>query len=813
MLRISTFPFARLSALALATSIALTGCYEQGSSLLVGRAVLPAATFADGPTSGRHLGAGPINGQAVPFVNKQPVQGFSAVLNNGDGSFLVMSDNGFGSLENSADYNLRLYRITPDFKTTKGGSGEIAVGNFIELKDPNKKIPFTITNHFTSERVLTGADFDIESVQRAPDGSLWFGDEFGPFLIHTDANGVVLDAPIPLPDLNNPGKFIRAPQNPLQEEASAVRIMNAVTRHAELHGGTRTPVFSPYHVMLADNNTANDHYARGAASPADLKAAASDVFNITSLKNAGYPVVSWTVNDKPRMLELLQLGVSGIISDRPDLLLEAVQEFNGGQYLRVDGLIDGSKLDAQGHRGGRNLRPENTLPAMEVALDNLMITLETDSGVSQDKVALLAHDPYVEPEKCRRTDGGDFSAPVLIKNLTAAEIQSTFICDKLFRGESQLNDQALSPVSVAFAASRSIHPYAMPQLQQLFDFVDAYVSYYRDGAGSSHPQAALRWKNAAQVRFNIETKINPRSDLDIHGNVYKDRTLAPAVFTDVIAGLISSNGLAARADVQSFDFRTLLDVQARFPAIRTVYLFGDFPIFAGADSDDGTNLQDENGANSPWLAGLFWPYRETTLTSPFKAQGSGGFEGMALSKDGKKLLPLLEKPLTGGTLQELLIHEFDLASKQYTGKFYRYLLDARGAAIGDFIMTDKKHGLIIERDNTQGDLNGFKTVQEITLGKSGEPVEKSLRVDLMQITDKFGLAQPSLPGDVGVGSETFAFPFTTIEDLVLLDNDTLGVINDNNFPFSLGRHPSAGAPDDNEFILLKLPPKLLVKKK
>src|SRR5262245_30139594 len=75
---------------------------------LVGRAVLDAATFAPGPTSGEQLGNSPINGQPVPFIDKQPIQGFSAVLDNGDGTFSVMSDNGYGSLENSADFNLRV---------------------------------------------------------------------------------------------------------------------------------------------------------------------------------------------------------------------------------------------------------------------------------------------------------------------------------------------------------------------------------------------------------------------------------------------------------------------------------------------------------------------------------------------------------------------------------------------------------------------------------------------------------------------------------------------------------------------------------
>jgi hypothetical protein len=190
---------------------------------LVGRAILPATTFADGPTSGSQIGKAAINGVNLPFINKQPVQGFSAVLDNGDGSFLVMSDNGFGSLENSADYHLRVYSIRPDFKTKQGGTGNIKVDGFIELSDPNRLIPFAITHELTSKRVLTGADFDIESFQKAPDGSFWFGDEFGPFLLHTNAQGVLLDAPISLPDFDNPGKEIRSPQNPFNKEDSVVR--------------------------------------------------------------------------------------------------------------------------------------------------------------------------------------------------------------------------------------------------------------------------------------------------------------------------------------------------------------------------------------------------------------------------------------------------------------------------------------------------------------------------------------------------------------------------------------------------------------
>ena len=51
-------------------------------------------------------------------------------------------------------------------------------------------------------------------------------------------------------------------------------------------------------------------------------------------------------------------------------------------------------------------------------------------------------------------------------------------------------------------------------------------------------------------------------------------------------------------------------------------------------------------------------------------------------------------------------------------------------------------------------------------------------------------------------ADTFTFPFQTIEDVVILDDRTLGVLNDNNFPFSSGRTP--GQPDNDEFITIRL---------
>jgi hypothetical protein len=168
---------------------------------LKGFASLPADTFAMGPASGKDVSA---NGRTGPFAQGQPVQGFSAVQFADQNTFWFMADNGFGSKNNSSDFLLRIYRVDPNFRGTEDGDGSVKLGEtFIQLADPDQKIPFPIVNDSTSERLLTGADFDIESFTLAPDGTIWIGDEFGPYLLHFDASGKLLDAPISTPNITN----------------------------------------------------------------------------------------------------------------------------------------------------------------------------------------------------------------------------------------------------------------------------------------------------------------------------------------------------------------------------------------------------------------------------------------------------------------------------------------------------------------------------------------------------------------------------------------------------------------------------------
>ena len=186
------------------------------SPTLVGRAVLPFDTFAGGPPAGAFVVPSTQNGVTFPLP-EQPVEGFSGIIGGRHrGEYLAMADNGFGSKANSPDFLIRAYFVRPHFKTPRGGSGDVRVGEFISFRDPGHKLTFPIVNEGTRSRLLTGADIDPESIQRGPTGDLWVGDEFGPWILHFDRHGRLLDAPYEVAG-------IKSPNNPTLNGATATQ--------------------------------------------------------------------------------------------------------------------------------------------------------------------------------------------------------------------------------------------------------------------------------------------------------------------------------------------------------------------------------------------------------------------------------------------------------------------------------------------------------------------------------------------------------------------------------------------------------------
>lgn len=206
-----------------------------------------------------------------------------------------------------------------------------------------------------------------------------------------------------------------------------------------------------------------------------------------------------------------------------------------------------------------------------------------------------------------------------------------------------------------------------------------------------------------------------------------------------------------------------------------------------------------------------------TQTLDFEVLRSKGFEGMAVSHDGSMLYPLLEGALVGTDGSVLQILEFDVAKRQWTGNYWNYPLAQKGLSIGDFNMIDEEYGLVIERDNGEGvvefacqegeatttcfdqtNLPKIKRVYKIRMNADNQQqnVEKIGYIDLLKIQDPDNLARKAL------SAGNFVFPFFTIENVDIVDSETIIVGNDNNLPFSSSREPNKA--DDNELILLNV---------
>ncbi|AVR97539.1 esterase-like activity of phytase family protein [Pseudoduganella armeniaca] len=252
--------------LAAIAAVALGACGGDGPAgsepvsvpTLIGFASLPADSYVDGPTSGNYISGADYTsatatyGYTLPFANKQPMQGFSALANGpAAGCFYVMQDNGFGSKPASPNALLHVYAMKPDWVSGKVTPANFATcdslagfdgTSYMRLRDPDRKLGFAIvadgaTYPGTTQsgavlpvdpaikagRLLTGGDLDLESMVIDADGNFWFGDEFGPFLVKTDRTGKVLAKAVPLPNTLKLGSnpLIQSPSNPNLGTATA----------------------------------------------------------------------------------------------------------------------------------------------------------------------------------------------------------------------------------------------------------------------------------------------------------------------------------------------------------------------------------------------------------------------------------------------------------------------------------------------------------------------------------------------------------------------------------------------------------------
>ena len=215
-------------------------------------------------------------------------------------------------------------------------------------------------------------------------------------------------------------------------------------------------------------------------------------------------------------------------------------------------------FDLQGHRGARGLAPENTLPAFARALTIGVDTLEFDTGITRDGQVVIAHDRRLHPDIAQRPDGTyvDLPGPAL-RALTLDELRQYDVGTL----------RSASAYAKQFPDQKAVPGTRVPTLAEL--------------------AALVRKAGNGSVRFNVETKLSPLA---------ADETVDPEIFATTLVAALRDAGLASRATIQSFDWRTLKVVQRIAPEIPTSCLT--------LGRGQGDNLQLGRPGKSPWLAGL-----------------------------------------------------------------------------------------------------------------------------------------------------------------------------------------------------------------
>ncbi|WP_415971330.1 glycerophosphodiester phosphodiesterase family protein [Rhodococcus sp. 077-4] len=211
-------------------------------------------------------------------------------------------------------------------------------------------------------------------------------------------------------------------------------------------------------------------------------------------------------------------------------------------------------FDLQAHRGGLGLVTESTIESFTNALQLGVSTLELDTQITEDGIAIVTHDRKVSDKKCVDTGAstpGDPEFPYVgkfVNTLSLAQIR-TLDC-----GALPLAD---------YPEQRRVAGARMPTLTEVLELVKS--------------------ADAPQVKLNVETKVEAGSPTE---------TAPREQFVDTVLETIRDAGMLDRISVQSFDWGALKLVRQAEPEVPVVALTnGDF-------------LQVGQDGASPWLGGI-----------------------------------------------------------------------------------------------------------------------------------------------------------------------------------------------------------------
>lgn len=236
-------------------------------------------------------------------------------------------------------------------------------------------------------------------------------------------------------------------------------------------------------------------------------------------------------------------------------------------------------FELQGHRGARGLKPENTLPGFEAALDLGISSVEADVHLTRDGELVLVHDALISSTLFRLRDRGAAPDPAhrpLVSTLTFAQLRC--YCGDRNPDPARFPEQntAVSPLARWYAEQHDLDPYSPPTLGDLFAFAQAYAGQPGEQAGKTPAQR----KHAARFRFDLELKRVPFYAAVI-GDDFDARR--PGQLERKLVEQTQAAGMVERTAVRSFDHRCVRALRQLEPRLTAGVLVAETAPVAPAD--------------------------------------------------------------------------------------------------------------------------------------------------------------------------------------------------------------------------------------
>ena len=224
-------------------------------------------------------------------------------------------------------------------------------------------------------------------------------------------------------------------------------------------------------------------------------------------------------------------------------------------------------FDLEAHRGGRDVRPENTLYSYAYAIELGATSIECDMQLTKDGHIVMSHNPILNSDITRDENGN------YIEN-NKYDIRLMTV-DELKKFDVGVMDPNCGEYYDLHGKTQFTYDAKIPTLEELMQLIQSYGD-----------------KN---IVLNIETKSYP----DPASAGYKNNA-DPKKFVEVFNNIVKKYDMEDRVVLQSFDWQTLIEMKKLNPNISTSALWQEQPSW-GRDSE---SLRRYEKKKSPWLGGL-----------------------------------------------------------------------------------------------------------------------------------------------------------------------------------------------------------------